>query len=894
MQRHKTCRISLLVGFALLIALAFPARAADDAAQKQVEMLRSEGRYAEAITVMTRIIVENEDGPGLENPLGAALLNNLAELHYKLGRYAEAVPIYERALAIATRTGGANPATAITLRNLGTVYQLTRRPREAETMYQQSIEMLARFPNVTVQLASSLNNLATLYQDTGRRKEAEPLLDRVVKVYETALGRGHPYVATALSNLGQLYQSAGDLTKAKATMQEAHAIARAALGPDHPQVAQEALALARAHGASKDYIAALPLLRGALDGLQRQVRRGAQTREGQLGDVTTRELVLLRAVTSDFINTSMKVLTADQTNGVELVRQIFLAGQWRPSPVSQSLLAMSVRSLKSESPLAPLMRERQDLVAEWQDRNGRLMAQLTSPNMKAGSVAGVKEVLARLQAIDARIGDLDQRLTKEFPDYARLINPRPLEISEVQGLLHHNEALVVFLETPSPSWVWVITKTSKDLSLINVSSDVLAEEVARLRCGLDSQDWVDPSNWPEASALDARRKAAQAKRFRRCRSLAKDFDPKTGDRLPFDVGRAHAIYNGLLGSVAQAIAGKELLIVPSPTLLQLPFNVLVTEPAAGNALDFKKVKWLGTQSAISILPSVSTLAALRANARSSTAKKPYAGVGNPLLEGMPGSGQETAAALARSKQRCEQRVAATRAGAPLIRTPVASAAASGLTKGGLANVEVLRQQAPLPETADEVCDIAQRLGANDADLWLGARATETALKAASATGKLSDYRVVHFATHGLVAGILPGLAEPALLLTPPATPSEIDDGLLTASEVAQLKLNADWVILSACNTAAGGAEGAEVLSGLARAFFYAGTRSLLATHWEINSDAAVLLTTGAFANLDKEPAIGRSEALRRAMAALVADGERPWAPHPSIWAAFELIGEGAR
>jgi MFS transporter, PPP family, 3-phenylpropionic acid transporter len=125
---------------------------------------------------------------------------------------------------------------------------------------------------------------------------------------------------------------------------------------------------------------------------------------------------------------------------------------------------------------------------------------------------------------------------------------------------------------------------------------------------------------------------------------------------------------------------------------------------------------------------------------------------------------------------------------------------------------------PLLDTADELKAVASDLGAPVADIHLGTDATETAVKRLP----LENYRVVYFATHGLVAGDVKGLGEPSLALTLPTKPSELDDGLLTASEVAQLKLNADWVVLSACNTAAGDKPGAEALSGLARAFFYAG------------------------------------------------------------------------
>jgi CHAT domain-containing protein len=215
----------------------------------------------------------------------------------------------------------------------------------------------------------------------------------------------------------------------------------------------------------------------------------------------------------------------------------------------------------------------------------------------------------------------------------------------------------------------------------------------------------------------------------------------------------------------------------------------------------------------------------------------------------------------------------------------------------------LRLQAPLPETADELCGVAEALGALPQEretVWLGERATERNLKRLSREGTLAHYKVLHFATYGLLSwdseAIGNAKAEPALVLTPPkagTTPLELeeDDGLLTASEVAQLQLDADWVVLSARNTAAGEEGNAEALSGLARAFFYAKARALLVSHWYVNADAAVKLTTKAFAELKADPNIGRAEALRRSMVELMQHGA-PEDAHPAAWGPFVVVGEG--
>jgi CHAT domain-containing protein len=182
--------------------------------------------------------------------------------------------------------------------------------------------------------------------------------------------------------------------------------------------------------------------------------------------------------------------------------------------------------------------------------------------------------------------------------------------------------------------------------------------------------------------------------------------------------------------------------------------------------------------------------------------------------------------------------------------------------------------------------IAKTLKAPESDVILGAQATEKRVRGTD----LSQYRVVAFATHGLLPGDLKCKGEPALALTPPATSTADEDGLLDASEVAQLKLDADWVVLSACNTAApDGRLGGQSLSGLARAFFYSGARSLLVSHWAVASQPTVVLTTTLFDAYTRDPSVGRAAALRTAQLKLLADAATS---HPSFWAPFVLVGDG--
>ena len=342
------------------------------------------------------------------------------------------------------------------------------------------------------------------------------------------------------------------------------------------------------------------------------------------------------------------------------------------------------------------------------------------------------------------------------------------------------------------------------------------------------------------------------------------------------------------------MADKSLIVVPSGALSSLPLQVLVTgkPPTTSSEPNYRNTKWLGLQHTITIVPSVAALTALRQPQPTVTSiRRPYLGIGNPLLNGQqsqPGDAQR--AELARRRRDCLTTGAPTRMASGRSMLGLRS-----VLRGETADLDAIRAAPPLPETADEICAVGQVLGAQPNDILIGARANERALAALNASGALRSYRIIHFATHGLLpvksAAIAQIAAEPALLLTPPDTASEEDDGLLTASEITRFDLAADWVILSACNTAAGDATDAETLSGLARAFFYAGARAMLVSHWPVNSAAAVKLVTRTLEAMASHHSIGRAVALRLAITSMIETGSEQES-HPSYWAPFVVVGDG--
>ena len=775
--------------------------------------------------------------------VGAAI-GNLGQVLMAQDRLAEAEPLLKRAVDIYARAfAPEHLEVARGLHVLGDLYVRMERQDEAQASYERALAMREKLRGPDhEEVAATLIELAALNTTRQRWPDAERLLKRGLAIVEKTYGWDSSSISNPLIELAQVYRETGRPKEAEAALMRALAAMEKSLGKSdvfaagvHDELARLYVSEKRWSEAYKNASRATTIYVDYGDRLQGKLKDRSLSRDFvQPGEVFFGHVLAAHALAEQ-----------QSAKGGPLADEAFRMAQWgSQTDASGALERMAVRFAAGNSELALQVRQRQDLISEWQTKDLRLTAATAEPGDKRDP-ANEQALRKRLAAIETRLTAIDQTLSSKFPQYVELTGSKPLSIADAQKLLADDEALVLFFSDdkykPMPEhglFLWVVTKTEARWERAPLSYTALVESVSALRCGLDETSWVEPTELKSDSSEEKKRKAEQRARAERCRTAlkarpeSKVVDGVEYSVLPFDLERAHALYQQLFGKIRDVIGGKRLLLlVPYGALSTLPFQVLVTERPAAGETNYTAVAWLGSKQPISVLPSVASLRALRAFAKASQVGRTYIGFGNPLLDGDPSVELHAKLArAARSLQRC----------ADAGRVPVASAKQDRrplqpVREGQLANRSFLRALTPLPETAEELCKVAQSLGAGEADVRLGQKATESEIKSLNASGALAGYKILHFASHGALAGEIQGNAEAGLVLSPPERPTQEDDGSLSVSEIAELRLDADWVILSACNTAAAaGVRRTEPLSGLARAFFYAGARALLVSHWAVD------------------------------------------------------------
>ncbi|MEO8751588.1 MAG: CHAT domain-containing protein [Casimicrobiaceae bacterium] len=548
--------------------------------------------------------------------------------------------------------------------------------------------------------------------------------------------------------------------------------------------------------------------------------------------------------------------------GIDPAAEAFrLADAIRGRSVQAAVVQSAARAAGGTARLGELVRSDQDLMREvvelWDVLNRQLAA---PPDQQLPRV--IARTRARIEAIDGERRKLGELIRKDFNAYADLIEPRPATVDETRKALAPGEVLFSVLVTPTASYVWAIPRSGAiGFAGAHLTGAEINELVASLRKSLD----------PGEVRID---------------------------RMPaLDLAAGYRLYSELLAPVEPVWRdAKALLVVANGALTQLPLAMLPTQalqPVPDGELAFRglaSVPWLVKRLAVTQLPSVSTLVSLRKLAAPTGDRAPFAGFGDPQFS-------RTQVARAATTRGMHMRALAISRG-PQEGTETQLSAGKAI-QGRIEPADWIRydQLPPLPDTREEILAIARALKADpQQDVHLGADASARTVR----TLDLSGRRVLAFATHGLIAGDLPNLTQPALALAAPIDPGE--SGLLTLDDILGLKLNADWVVLSACNTAAGDGAGAEAISGLGRGFFYAGSRALLVTHWPVETVSARKLVTGIFERIAVDASLSRAEALRLSMLALMESTTTDGAPgsarisyaHPIFWAPYVLVGDPGR
>ena len=541
----------------------------------------------------------------------------------------------------------------------------------------------------------------------------------------------------------------------------------------------------------------------------------------------------------------------------------FLSGQTTQTALGES----SARAAASYDP------ELSDLVRKEQDSNKQtkaLEAILSDALMVPPDQQNPKAITAMRANIEtmtkARNSILDE-IVKRFPKYAHFTRPQPITTEVLQKNLHQAEALVSIYTTDEKTYVWVIPQQGEKRFI--------------------------------TAPLGKKEQAAIVNHLRK----ALDSSPNTfGDIPAFDLAAAYKLYDLLLKPAESAWdSAKDLLVTIHGPLGQLPLSLLPTEPvmlANEKGLlfaNYRKVPWLINKVSITMLPAASALVTLRSLPEGDAKRKAFAGFGDPIFN------QEQLASDQLMPSKNIKGIAAKNADLASISNAVQVRGVRITAKGKLDDSNIASMQLNalerLPDTSEEVMSIAKVLGANlQEDVFLRKDFSESRVK----TMNLADRKVIVFATHALIPGDLDGLDQPALAASSPAVVGEAGDGLLTMEEILKLKLNADWVVLSACNTGAAEGQGAEAISGIGKSFFYAGTRALLVTMWPVETTSARKLVTGIFQKQQEDKTLSRAQALRQSILNVI-DKEilknetsgkiiASYA-HPLFWAPFIIVGD---
>jgi len=835
---------------------------ATDNLNGRMVMLMTLGRFAEARAIGPELVARRraQYGDRPHAQIGAAY-NNHASAEYGFGNYDAAVELTRTAIREHERVVPPAPSAAPAYGNLAIYLSAGGRLDEAiEAAQAAAVRLEALLPAGHPYLAQNLSTLAQLQTQTGRPAEAEAAARKAIEIAEPRFGRKQQ-TAAYMTVLANALNAQGKAEEGAAIATAALAILEADLGPDAERtlLAREALATALARQgqgaraiAMQQEVAASrartlpPYHRDCVGGGDRLAELAIETGDLAAARDAQADAQALRASTypADDIAT---LIGAARLGAIE-TRAGDKAGLERARAAATGLDERQRRIAASGMPERQRREIREgygwalDAAIGAGDAEAafafaqRFMATATDRAVIAAAARADAEAAGHGEILRARqdaAAELERQIDRQLRAASRGAPAQTLEalaaervqldarLAEASARARLAAPAALVEELPDP-----LTLAEARAALGNDEA-LLVAAIGKRRSALFAVNRGRALMLPLADGTDAMDVLVRRVRM--------SLQSGTATPPPFDLEASKALHARLLPVEVRKVVGRRgtLLIAANGPLAALPFALLASEGE-------ETPQWLVRDHSIVSLASLSALPSRRM-ARRSGGIAGFVAIGAPSLAGGGGD--------------------------------VAAYRSAG-------NARRVAELPPLPAAATELAALGEALSARDTVLLTGSDATEAGIRAAD----LARADVIAFATHGLVAGEMDGLDEPALIVTPEGE----DDGLLTASEIMRLRLDADWVILSACNTAAGDGAGGEGLTGLARAFIHAGGRNLLASHWAVRDDIAAYLSVETVKRYGA--GVAPAEALRQAMLKLMRDGDVADAAHPATWAPFVLVG----
>ena len=800
-------------------------------------------KYNEALPLWRAMGNRAEEGTTLIN-MGVAY-QELGEMQKALEKYNEALPL--------SRATGYRMIEGVILNNMGLIYGTMGEIRKALEKHNESLHICYEIGDRHGQ-AVTLSSIAAAYRLLGETQKALETLNEALPIRRAIGDRSGE--AVTLHNIGLVYGAMGETRKALEKHNEALPIRRAVgdrLGEAATlqSIGQVYYALGETQKALEQYNKALPLSQAIGDrnreaiillGLARvEQKRGNLTQARQTIEQAVGIIESLRTnVTSQALRSSY---FASRQEFFETYIEVLMQMHKQNPAAAFDALALAVSERARARSLLELLKEaradiRQGVDSSLLERERSLQQRLNAKAAAQASLLNRKHTPAEadaaakeIAAITAEYEEVQAQIRARSPRYAALTQPQPLSLTEIQQqALDEDTLLIEYALGEKRSYLWLVSHRSIDSYELPPRAEIEAATRRVYELGA-----VRPKRWAPP-------------------------DPQF-------IAQARTLSRMLLGPVAPQLGGKRLVVVAPGALSYLPFAALPSpEDKKRPAGDYEPL--IAKHEVVSI-PSASVLSLIRREmAGRQRAAKSIAVLADPVFEVSDPrlapakngtSSGETPAAPTADAEHSEL--------ARAIRTMNFSDARAGFTRLPFSRYEAESIFALTPKGT-------------------GLKATDfSASRALALSPQLSQYRILHFATHGLLNSERPELS--GLVFSLLDQKGKPQDGFLRLHEIYNLQLNADLIVLSACETGLGKEIKGEGLIGLTRGFMYSGAPRVVASLWNVDDLATAELMKLFYQRMLKD-GLPAGAALRAAQLEL--SGQKRWAS-PYFWAGFVLHGD---